>query len=215
MSVGRNENPLEGIFGPDKLAARVPFPIRAHHLEKYADASPNGKPFKMILIGNAYLPIRDSVDATIDYIKNTSDQEYRKDVFGADENPATFGARFRAATTLFYSLPEDYPVFVSAEKDVICNSCVIGNHCEQSSFEGINQEVASIRLLADAMALANAVEKGDMQLAFQIVAVRQRNSRTGLISAIQTDAGTLKKAFKSMEHLRQVDLGRLRSGNFY
>jgi hypothetical protein len=206
--------PNSEIFGSEKVKARVPFPIRAHHLDKYANASPDGKLNKTVLVGNTFLTltVKDSVETTVDYIQNEADEEYRIDVFGADEKPDVFRTRMRAAMTLFYSLPEDYPVIVSAGKDVICDSCVVGNHCDRYTPEGIGQEVASITLLMDSIALARALETGNNTFALQILMQRQQGQyRPKMVPALQTDAGTLRKAFKAMEQLRQIDAERLRS----
>jgi hypothetical protein len=206
MIIEAGSLPYSEVFGPEKVKRRTPFPIRAHHLDKFASASPTGQSIRMILVGNSFLELKDSVASTVEYIQKESDREYRKDVFGEDENPDAFNTRMRGVMTLFYVLPEDYPVIVSSGKDVICDSCIVGKHCDRMTWEGFGVEMAYMRLLIDSITLSRAFEAEDQGVVFQILLDRQnaQNKQT-IIPSLQTEVGTLKKAFIAMAQIRAVE----------
>ncbi len=123
--------PNEGMPGHQQA-----FVVRGHHATRI---------YNILAMGM-------SVDEVLDMAETHSHslpKGYRQDVFGDtqdDQDMAIEGQRsfFQA----FLDLPDEHPVRFAAEKDGICNSCMIGSHCDTLPASADERFISAIRSMA-------------------------------------------------------------------
>ena len=112
------------------MSGAEPFPIRGHHLHSFADiASWRADPRTLsdVIIEGKLRDRQGDADR----------QAYAYDVIGdTPEETAQVRDRHRAIFERFVDLePDDTIVVTTGERDLICQGCIIGRHCEDRGEE--------------------------------------------------------------------------------
>lgn len=108
----------------EQASERVPFRIRAHHLQQYSALVHGATPEEV-------------AKETLNSVKKTSlwsfwqKQTKLRDYRGLPGQGWSYKNRLTEVFKRFNDLPDDYPVDLAEEqRDHICDSCAIGKHCD-------------------------------------------------------------------------------------
>jgi hypothetical protein len=110
---------------------REPFVIRGHHLELYADLARDMSPSRASrVLLQAVMDIRNTPPSS-------QHMRYAYDVMGQTPQQATqFEEGAKKVFEDFLKLDSEAPVYlVDHQKDEICNTCVVGKHCETKNLK--------------------------------------------------------------------------------
>jgi hypothetical protein len=114
-------------FGPEIEPTQEPFIIRTHHLALLRDILLHGD--EPEFLGRAIYANAETIRGPEALIDNC----YKVDVYGVSESDKK--RVIQSDVDFFQSfmdLPDEHPIELSTKKkDAICNSCIIGQHCDE------------------------------------------------------------------------------------
>ncbi|HZQ29471.1 MAG TPA: hypothetical protein VFA93_00095 [Patescibacteria group bacterium] len=117
---------------------QAPFTIRAHHLYSYAELLRHPNPrdqAKEAIIAILENGLKVPGPASDDF-DEWAGVKYVEDVLGTTpQQTVAFEDVQVKAFEGFLNLPDNFSVEITREKDIICNGCAVGNHC-QPIFDG-------------------------------------------------------------------------------
>jgi hypothetical protein len=119
-------------FGEEQLQTRQPFPIRGHHLNLFLLARMNPHRNEGRSNGNGYKDLaRSAASKIVANVISYGDQYYINDAIGNSDarREATLDV-YTEILSSFDTLPDDFPIRVSFNKDLICGACPVGRHCD-------------------------------------------------------------------------------------
>lgn len=147
-------NPENSLQHPP-LVGDDPFVVRAHHAQQL-----------YMMLGIGLNP--DEVTNEVERISsNTMDKKYYRDVYGAEpEQSASVKRSHSRFFNDFLTLPDDATVrFVAGQKDAICDTCVIGKHCEATSPIGDAGFLKTIGRLAQEQGMEDVLVESEIIIA--------------------------------------------------
>lgn len=109
-----------------EAAPPKPFPIRGHHLNLYSLINRGEDP--------ALLARRMKVDYQWELLDVDPEKVTRaQDTIGTTSAAAArYQQGVRSKLEQFRQLPDDYPIEIHAQPDAICDTCILGRHCDTS-----------------------------------------------------------------------------------
>lgn len=170
--------------------------MRAHHLE--------------VLVKNRHLYAHEIADnyrigaSTLDTGSDLYDHTYYVDVYGTTkEERQKFETEMFGYIQAFWDLPPDQPVQIATKrKDGICNSCIIGAHCDddltaRSDAENIQGGVTTNDRLFVANFELTASKLGLTESYTKTLEPTERSTGTVESIVVTTDAQTVKEVITS------------------
>ena len=173
-----------------------PFLLKPHHLRM----------FRRLVVGikasnknHEYAGIADRAKRDAEQIKTGSTADYKKDVIGeTPEDLATYTQNLISAAVDFQLSAEERMVQIAADKkDVICQACIIGDHCNQLPLA--LRAKSEDYYIKDFLSFARAVPKVLSKIKVEKRPIEgTQYKQTVLI----TNVGTLKTVFRDscMDH---------------
>lgn len=109
---------------------QAPFTIRAHHLYSYAELLRDRDPQGQAKETNLEILDGELKDSQFNESDEWVGAKYVKDVLGSTPQQVLDFERVQViAFNNFLNLPDNFPVEITRKKDVICEGCVVGEHC--------------------------------------------------------------------------------------